>query len=202
MNTAQTPTVRWWRLAPWNRNPLMRASDRLDFVAAAVMIIALLMMVPIAAAFGTATYAGLNEQSQAQLRAGHTESATLIDDPRPSVVESATSRFPEVLDRATAQWSARDGTLRTAVVQTRPGAQRGDTVDVWVDMNGNMTDEPRPTAENAAIAVGSAVSVWVGAAVVFVLLFFGLRWMSTRSRMRQWDREWNDFGRTPEWPVG
>ncbi|WP_072691638.1 Rv1733c family protein [Rhodococcus marinonascens] len=202
MNADQTPALRWWRLAPWNRNPLMRTSDRLDFVATAVMIAFLLMMVPFAAAFGTATYTGLAERSHAEHQIGHAESAVLIDDPQQLVVWGTGSRSPQMENRATAQWSAPNGTLRSSAVEARSSAQRGDTVDVWVDTYGNVTEEPRSATENSAIAVSSALSVWVGAAVVSSLLFFGFRWMNTRSRMRQWDQEWNDFGRTPEWPVG
>lgn len=193
--------LRWWRLVPWSRNPLMRATDRFDAVVAAVLIAFILMMVPFAAAFGTVTNTGLNERSQAELQTRYAQSAVLIDDPRHVVVPDAASRFPETQDRATAQWTAPDGALRSTVVETRSGTHRGDTVTVWVDMSGNVVDEPRLGVENAVIAVSAALSVWAAAAVCSVLLYLGVRWVNGRSRMRQWDREWNDLGRTPGWPV-
>ena len=200
MTTDQT--LRWWRLAPWSRNPLMRATDRWDSVVAAVLITFILIVVPFAAAFGTVTYTGLNERSHAELQTRHAQSAVLIDDPRQVVVADAHNRSPETQDRATAQWTAPDGTLRSTAVETTPGTHRGDTVTVWVDTNGNVVAEPRSGVQNAVIAVSAALSVWAGAAVCSLLLYMGVRWMNGRSRMRQWDREWNDLGRTPGWPVG
>ncbi|MFD7006191.1 hypothetical protein [Rhodococcus jostii] len=193
--------LRWWRLAPWSRNPLMRGTDRVDSVVAAVLIAFVLIVVPFAAAFGTVTYTGLAERSHAELQTRHAQSAVLVEDPRPVVVADAHSRSPDTQDRATAQWTAPDGTLRSTDVQTAPGTHRGDTVTVWVDTNGNIVAEPRSGMQNAAIAVSAALSVWAGAAVGALLLYSGVRWISGRSRMRQWDREWNDLGRTPGWPV-
>jgi hypothetical protein len=193
--------LRWWRLAPWSRNPLMRATDRCDSVVAAVLITVVLIVVPFAAAFGTVTYAGLAERSHTELQTRHAQSAVLVDDPRQVVVADARSRSPETQDRGTAQWKAPDDTLRSTAVETRPGTHRGDTVTVWVDTNGNVVAEPRSGVQNAAIAVSAALSVWAGAAVGALLLYSGVRWISGRSRMRQWDREWNDLGRTPGWPV-
>ncbi|WP_009472548.1 hypothetical protein [Rhodococcus sp. JVH1] len=193
--------LRWWRLAPWSRNPLMRGTDRVDSVVAAVLITVVLIVVPFAAAFGTVTYTGLAERSHAELQTRHAQSAVLVEDPRPVVVADAHSRSPDTQDRATAQWTAPDGTLRSTDVETAPGTHRGDTVTVWVDTNGNVVAEPRSGMQNAAIAVSAALSVWAGAAVGALLLYSGVRWISGRSRMRQWDREWNDLGRTPGWPV-
>ncbi|RZL82437.1 MAG: hypothetical protein EOP32_11420 [Rhodococcus sp. (in: high G+C Gram-positive bacteria)] len=201
MNTHQSSASCWWRLAPWSRNPLMRTRDRINFVVAALMITFVLIMVPFAAAFGTVTYTSLNDQSRADLQSRHAQSAVLIDDPHRVIVGDAPSRAPETEDHATAQWTAPDGTLQSTDVETRPGAHRGDTVSVWIDPNGHVVDEPRSGLENAAIAVGAALSVWATAAVGSFLLLSGIRWVNTRSRMRQWDREWNDVGRTPGWPV-
>lgn len=179
----------------------MRGTDRVDSVVAAVLIAFVLIVVPFAAAFGTVTYTGLAERSHAELQTRHAQSAVLVEDPRPVVVADAHSRSPDTQDRATAQWTAPDGTLRSTDVETAPGTHRGDTVTVWVDTNGNVAAEPRSGMQNAAIAVSAALSVWAGAAVGALLLYSGVRWISGRSRMRQWDREWNDLGRTPGWPV-
>ncbi|PBC40069.1 hypothetical protein CJ179_33830 [Rhodococcus sp. ACS1] len=199
MNADQA--LRLWRLAPWSRNPLMRATDRFDSVAAVVMITLILIAVPFAAALGTATYTGLNEQSHSELQTRHAQSAVLIDDPRLVIIGRAPSRSPETQDRATAQWTAPDGALRSTVVDTKPGMHRGDTVDVWVDRDGNVVDEPRSGVGNAEIAVSAALSAWSVAAVCSFVLYMGVRWMNRRSQMRHWDQEWKDFGRTPGWPV-
>ena len=201
MNVHQSSASRWWRLTPWSRNPLVRARDRFDVVVAAVVISFVLIMVPFAAAFGTVTNTRLNDQSRADLLSGHAQSAVLIDDPHQVLVGGAAGDAPDTEDRATAQWAAPDGNLQSTDVETRPGAHRGDAVSVWIGPDGHVVDEPRSGPENAVIAVGAALSVWATAAVGSFLLLCGVRWVNTRSRMRQWDREWNDVGRTPGWPV-
>ncbi|HEY9413326.1 MAG TPA: hypothetical protein VIQ30_01080 [Pseudonocardia sp.] len=179
----------------------MWARDRFDVVVAAVVISFVLIMVPFAAAFGTVTNTRLNDQSRADLLSGHAQSAVLIDDPHQVLVGGAAGDAPDTEDHATAQWAAPDGTLQSTDVETRPGAHRGDAVSVWIGPDGHVVDEPRSGPENAAIAVSAALSVWATAAVGSFLLLCGVRWVNTRSRMRQWDREWNDVGRTPGWPV-
>ncbi|KXX55312.1 Rv1733c family protein [Rhodococcus sp. LB1] len=201
MNIHQSSASRWWRLTPWSRNPLMRTRDRLDAVVAAVMITFVLIMVPFAAAFGTVTNTRLNDQSRADLQSRHAQTAVLIDDPHQVLVGGATGDSPDTEDHATAQWTAPDGNLQSTDVETRHDAHRGDTVAVWIDPDGHVVDEPRSGPENAAIAVGAALSAWATAAVGSFLLLCAVRWVNTRSRMRQWDREWNDVGRTPGWPV-
>jgi hypothetical protein len=179
----------------------MRNTDRIDFVVAAAMIGFILIMVPFAAAFGTATYTSLNDRSRADLLSRHAQSAVLIDDPNKVIVGDGASRAPEIEDHATVQWTAPDGTARSTDVKTNVGTKRGDTVSVWVDPSGNVVEPPRSGLENGVIAVSAALAVWAIAAAVSFLIFCAVRWMDTRSRMHQWDREWKDVGRTPGWPV-
>jgi hypothetical protein len=52
-----TPTpTRWWRLRPWNRNHLMRRTDRYEGLLVLAAATLVLLLIPIAAAVGTATH--------------------------------------------------------------------------------------------------------------------------------------------------
>lgn len=202
MDTNQALPLRWWRMAPWSRNPLMRRCDRVDAAAALLATVFVLIMVPCAAAFGTATYTGLSEQSHADRQRSHRQAAVLVADPRPGSVAETRTSYREPQNHASAHWTAPDGTLRSGDVPTPPpDAKSGDTIDVWIDSNGNLAAEPRSGQENATVAVSAALCVWAAAASGAFLLLSCIRWMNSRRRMRQWDREWNEFGRTPGWPV-
>ncbi|WP_041813726.1 hypothetical protein [Rhodococcus jostii] len=49
---APVPTpIRWWRLCPWNRNHLMRSSDRVEALLVLVAAILVLLAIPFAAAY-------------------------------------------------------------------------------------------------------------------------------------------------------
>ncbi|BAH55851.1 hypothetical membrane protein (plasmid) [Rhodococcus opacus B4] len=60
--------MRWWRLGPWSRNRLMRRGDRLEAVIMLLAAVLMVMLVPFAAAYGTATHTRLEQQAQALRR--------------------------------------------------------------------------------------------------------------------------------------
>ncbi|QTJ69652.1 hypothetical protein HYG77_06285 [Rhodococcus sp. ZPP] len=200
MESSRPLTLRWWRLAPWSRNSLMRPTDRVESFAVLMAILFMLMLVPCAAAFGTVTYTDLSEQSLTDRVNRHVTAAVLVDDPRPRMDDGFT-RSPLIHDYAPARWAGSDGLPRTGDVEAPPNAQVGDTVDVWIDANGDVVDAPRTGTENAAIAVSAALCVWaIGATTAILLLAIG-RWAGARNRMRQWDREWGNVDRTPGWTI-
>jgi hypothetical protein len=200
MDSTQPLTLRWWRLAPWSRNSLMRPSDRFESLAVLMAALLVLMLVPCAAAFGTVSYTDLSEQSRTDRANRHVTTAVLVDDPKPRMDDGYT-RSPLTHDEAPARWRASDVSPRTGDVEAPPNAQAGDTVDVWIDASGDVVDEPRTGTENAAIAVSAALCVWAIGATTAVVLLALVRWAGSRERMRRWDREWGNVDRTPGWTI-
>ena len=47
--------VRWWRLQPCSRSPLMRGTDRVEAVLVTLVVTVVLLLVPVCAAVGTET---------------------------------------------------------------------------------------------------------------------------------------------------
>ncbi|MFC0448842.1 hypothetical protein [Rhodococcus jostii] len=194
----QTSPVRMWRLGPWSGNRLMRASDRLESSVFIVVVALVLIMVPFAAAFGTATNTRLNDQTRTDRETRHEIPAVLLADSRAQLAD--TTPAPRSKGPAPAQWTA-NGTTHTGQVQTDPEAKSGQTISVWIDQVGNLVDPPTTGTENALAAVGSALAVWTTISSFFLLMLFGIRWAGTRYRMTQWDREWRNLGKAPGWPV-
>ncbi|CAG7633949.1 Rv1733c family protein [Rhodococcus opacus] len=198
MSGEQAAPVRWWRLAPWSGNRLMRGSDRFESSALLVVVMLVLLLVPVAAAVGTATNTRLGDQARADRESRHETTAVLLEDPR---AESANVTWsPESTFHAPAAWII-DGTTRTGQVQTDAGAKTGHTVSVWIDQSGNLVDAPKTGAENAVTAVSVALAVWTSSAAILMVMLFGIHWAEARYRILQWDREWRNLGKAPGWPV-
>lgn len=194
----QTLVVRMWRLGPWSGNRLMRGSDRLESSVLLVVIALILILVPIAAAFGTATNTRLDDQSRADREIRHQIPAVLLEDA--SVNLADTTPATATTGQAPAQWTA-DGTTHTGQVRTAPEATARQTISIWIDPAGDLADAPKTGAENAAEAVGAALVLWTMGATICLTALMGIRWAGTRYRMSQWDREWRNLGKTPGWPV-
>ena len=131
--------VRWWRLRPWSRNHLMRRSDRFEATLVMLTAVLVLLLIPVAAAFGTATHTRLEQQAQA-LRAGvHHVPAVLLEDTylAPGSPEY-TIRPVGSRNTARARWTTPGGD-HVAAVSTDTPAQAGQTVTISVDADGNLT---------------------------------------------------------------
>jgi hypothetical protein len=193
----QAAPMRWWRLAPWSRNRLMRSSDRLESAAVLLVVMLVLLLIPVAAAVGTAVYTRLGEQSRTDRETRHQVPAVLLED---SWVEPAETNPSQDSFLAPAEWIV-DGTSHTGEVPADAGAKSGQTVAVWTDPSGTLVDVPKTGAENAFTAVGVALGVWTSSAVICFGILFGIFWAAGKYQMSQWSREWRDLGTAPGWPV-
>jgi hypothetical protein len=187
------------RLARWlgfDRNPLRRATDRVEAALRLVVILLAVVAVPAAAvaAGRWADHYGLH-LAQAQRAADHQVTAVLLDDAPESGVPNPytnvqTSWVP-------ARWQPPGQPPRTGEVLALAGARKGSTVRTWVDPSGAVTDPPlerRIVVGNVWIAVTATCMVsWLVLLAAGVLAHRGL----DRRRLRAWEAEWRASG--PLW---
>lgn len=173
----------------------MRPCDRLESVLVLVVTVWVLMMVPIAAAFGTATYTRLDAQARADRATSQQVPAVLVEDARPGRGD-VPARWPQDSAHGRAQWSVQ-GVPRGGDAPAPPGARVGETVSVWIDAQGELVAAPATGADTAAAAVIAAVVVWVAGAIGGVVLLLGVHAATARHRMAHWDAEWNELGKPP-----
>ncbi|MDV6286655.1 hypothetical protein [Rhodococcus jostii] len=189
--------IRWWRLRPWSRNHLMRPSDRYEAVIVMLAAILVLLLIPFAAAFGTATHARLQHQTQALRTSVHQVPAVLLEDSYPAPDTPDDSLRPTgTQDTARARWSTPHGD-RTAAVPTDSPAKAGQTVTISVDADGNLTGPLPSTQENTVVAVTAAFGIWALAAGAVVLPTVLAHALFNRNRMRRWAHEWKQFDMPP-----
>ncbi|MDJ0419691.1 helix-turn-helix domain-containing protein [Rhodococcus opacus] len=110
--------LRWWRLRPWARNHLMRRSDRIEAAIVLLTAVLVLLLIPVAAAFGTTTHTRLEQQAQALRAAVHQVPAVLLEDTylAPDTPEYSI-RPAGAQNTARARWTTPHGE-RTAAVPT------------------------------------------------------------------------------------
>lgn len=186
----------------WSRSTeMMRPSDWIQAVMFVVVIIAAVVLLPIALAIGSETYANQSRIGEEQRQTRNPATATLTRD-APPIAHGTHGEVITTTALVPAQWTLADGTERTGKVWANHGLKSGNPVRIWLDENGNPTSEP-VTSEKAAFAgIGIAAGIWVGATgalcVLYVLVRFGLN----RHRSAAWEREWARVERDWNHPAG
>jgi hypothetical protein len=167
------------RLWP-RRNNLMRPSDWLEAALLVFVITVALVMLPIAAALGSETYANQLRAAQDQALSHHQAIATLTAD-APNV---------DGLPAVPARWTLPNGTPRTGLIPAPAGTRAGQPVPIWLDPTGTPAPEP-PTHETAALAgLAVAMGLWITTLAALSALFVLARLLLNRHRLTSWHRAW------------
>ncbi|MGV9861755.1 Rv1733c family protein [Rhodococcus koreensis] len=189
--------IRWWRLCPWSRNHLMRFSDRVEATLMLLTATVVLLLIPVAAAFGTATHTQLEHQAHT-LRAGvHLVPAVLLADTylAPDSPEYAI-RPVGSQNTARARWSTPGGE-RTGAVPTDTPGKAGQTITISVDADGNLTGPIPDSRENTVVAFTAAFGLWALTAGTVLLTAALAHTLFHRNRLRRWAHEWKQFDTPP-----
>jgi hypothetical protein len=182
-----TFTLRWprWRfIRLFGRNPLIRASDRVEALVVVFAVLVVLVAAPIAAAVGTAVYDSRSHLHAAQAQNPRTVTATVTGDTfvrRDTLGQMVT---------VPARWFAA-GAEHTGTVAAPPGAKTGDSIDIWVAEDGSHTGPPLRTALDAAVAAAEAI--WFGAAMAAAALVAGSRAILNRARHARWQEDFDNL---------
>ncbi|MDQ2638523.1 MAG: hypothetical protein M3Y83_16775, partial [Actinomycetota bacterium] len=157
------------------RDPLVRATDRIEALILAFVLVVSLVTLPIAGAVGTAIYDAKRALSSEQADARTPVTATITALPPASDgPHSATVALP-------ARWSV-DGTEYTGLVSAAPSSDVEDPVEIWVDDSGTQVPAPATTTRAAAEAVTVAVLIWLGVSGVAAALYAVARVQADRHR--------------------
>jgi hypothetical protein len=185
-----------WVLRACGRNPLVRASDRLELLIIALGILIGLGAAACAGALGTAVHEERSRVYIAQAQSRHTVTAKAIDN--------STIVFKGDHDTATkvnARWQV-DGIQHSGSFIWDDAVKANDSLTIWVDSSGDHVDAPTPTSQAGVDAVCVAYTVWLTVVLVATGLICGGHSHLERRRDSAWDREirWlihDDSGRKP-----
>lgn len=187
-----SPTARFVRRIWPQRNELMR---RTDWVQAALLLAVLtlsLVLLPVALAAGSETYAAQSRMSAQQTETRHPAIAVLEADAPPddtsasmgySTAQAATAPVP-------ARWQVPEGGTRTGKVPAANGLHAGDEVTIWLDQNGNVVAQPLDLGTALAGGITIAALIWLSAVGLLAGAYLGARAVLNRRRSVIWAREW------------
>ncbi len=180
-----------WRARPWDRNPLMRTSDRFEGIVLVVAVLIVMAAVPIAGAVATAGYTASAEDIRRDNADKTAVRATVVADPEKQTGSGAT-RFDAVVS-----WDQARGAAK-ATVAVSSATKRGDGVTVWLGPDGRPVAPPVA----AGVAVTNAIAMGLGLLAAVCLaaaaLVQAVQWGCGRRHSAEWAREWQLIAR----PIG
>ncbi len=182
--------IREWRP---DRNPLRRASDRVETVALAALLITFLAGVPfVALACGTIAHAIGHRAQLAELSARHQVTAVVLN--------TAAQEYGDgglVMPQVKARWSMPGGKAVTGEVTVPAGTTAGAKIPVWVTRDGQLTDPPLQDSQIAGQAFLAQTFGVITFTTVLVIAGALIRRGLGKRRMAGWDADWMATG--PRW---
>lgn len=180
-----TLTVGSWIRRLNGRNPLVRASDRIEVAAALLVLMVALLAAPVSGSVGTLYYDNLKDRAAADRLIQHEVAATATDD---SYVAPQPYEEPFLTP---IQWQL-GATVHTDEVRT-DRMKAGEQLNVWIDSEGKRTKNPLSDQDAATEAVVSAFGLWFAAVGVAAAAWTIVRLRLNRRRYADWDRELDDL---------
>ncbi len=182
METFTVPLPRRLFAQLFSRNPLIRATDRVEALILVFVVAVSLIAVPISAAVGTAVHDSRSRQYAEQVQTRRPVTATVIGESHPRRnLESSTVTVP-------ARWFAA-GAERTGDVTAPLTAKIGDDVAIWVDDEGRPVARPVNTARDEALAF--AVATWWAVSALAVAMFARAHITLDRLRYDRWQQSFD-----------
>lgn len=170
-----------------DRNPLRRASDRLEAFLLAGSIMTALAAAPFAVPAAAAASHNAAASAQAAERATrHQVRAVLLQ--RAAEAGDGYATDSQVL--AQASWRAPDGTPRGGQVMAPAGATKGSPVLVWTDPAGRLAGPPLSDGQIAGQADLAGVAAAGGLVLLVLCEAVIIRRTLDRRRMAAWDADW------------
>jgi hypothetical protein len=183
----KTRLERWAGLA---RSPLCRPCDRLEARVGALLVLAFLLIAPLAAwlAGGAAYRASAHVEQAERSERVATQAVLLANAGQVGVRFAVVPQVP-----VAAQWTAPDGSPRTGQVVVAMSAPAGTAVPIWTDRAGNLVERPREHDQTVLRASVAAMVAVFGLAMLLTGVRAGVRRAVDRRRMAGWDAEWSEL---------
>ena len=172
------PTT-WPVLRLFSRNPLMRTTDRVEAVVAALAVLLVVIAAACAGVIGTTIHDTEAQNYREQARTRHVLVARAVDDSKPASSAETTAFAVH------ARWHL-GGVDHTGVLATQYAVKADGSLQIWVDDDGNRVDQPTPIARAAMDALSVAVVGWSVVALAVAEVVAAVRAHLKRIRDTQW----------------
>jgi hypothetical protein len=183
--------LRRWR---FDRNPLRRATDRVETAVLTVLVAALLIGAPFAALATGAWVHGMAQRAQLAQQASRWQVTAVV-----LAATESTAVGENLLWQAQARWRAPDGREVTHQVPVPSGTPVGGKLQVWTDRTGDFTTEPLLDSQVAGQTTSGEVVGVIASAAVLTLAGAMALWTLNKRRMAAWEADWHATG--PRWTT-
>ena len=162
-----------------------RGTDRLEDLVAWVLTTCAAGVVLLAVAVGQLGAEHTLARSRAEAAVRTPAQAELLEDVDAS--QATDSSRPRT---ALARWAAPDGRLTQGRVVVSGKLGIGDTVSVWMDRTGRLTQAPTSPANATAVGWTWGIAVALAGWAVLALAWTAVRTLTARRNAAAWAREW------------
>jgi hypothetical protein len=177
-----------------DRNPLRRASDVMETVVLALLVIGFAVGAPLLAhAVATRTYARAHRAEISQQASRYEVSVIPLAMP----ASGSGGTYQDAGEPA--RWTAPDGAKITGQVLVPAGTKPGAAVPAWTTWRGVITDSPLQSSQVSVQADSAAVFSVICLAALLGGAGAATRRLLDRRRMTDWDTEWKAVG--PRWTA-
>jgi hypothetical protein len=183
--------VRRWR---FDRNPLRRATDRVETAVLALLVATFLIGAPFAALASGAWVHGMARQAQLAQEAARRQVTAVV-----LAVAAPPAGGEQLVWQARARWRAPDGRGVTHEVPVPVGTKVGGKLQVWTDRTGDFTIPPLLDSQVADQTTSGEALAVIAAASVLTLAGALAVWTLNKRRMVAWDADWHATG--PHWTT-
>lgn len=180
-----------WR---FGRNPLRRATDRVETAVLAMLVAAFLIGAPAAALATGAWTHGMAQRAQLAQDASRRQVTAVV-----LAVAAPTAAGETFVWHARARWKAPDGREVTQELPVPSGTAVGGKLQVWTDRTGDLTTAPLLDSQVTGQTASGDVLGVIATAVVLTLAGTLALWTLNKRRMAAWDADWHATG--PRWTT-
>jgi hypothetical protein len=172
----------WPGLRLFSRNPLVRASDRIESAVIAFVLLFVIIATAGAGVFGTAVYDAKAQTYREQAQTRHTAVATAVADSEPAVSPETRAFMVQ------ARWRL-IGIDHAELLGWNNSVKAGEPLPIWVDDQGNRVEQPSPVERAAVDALSAAAVGWLIVVAAAAEVLVVVRAHAIRMRDAQWERD-------------
>jgi len=172
----------WPVLRVFSRNPLIRASDRVEAAVGTLAVVLVVIATACAGVLGTIIHDNRAQKYLQQAQTRHAVVAMAVTDGEPAVSPETTAFT------VPAQWRFNGIDHRDLLGWTDP-VKVAEPLHIWVDDLGNRVEKPSAVERAAVDALSAAVVGWLIVIAATAQIVVVVRAHASRMRDAQWERE-------------
>jgi hypothetical protein len=177
----------------FGRNPLRRRVDRIEAAFLLVAIAVALLVIPAAAALGTAVHDHADRSAAAERASVHQVPARTLEGTADAVPSTPVLTTTSVRIR----WQDSSGSSHEGQADVLLGTPVNARVLIWINQAGAMTGAPPTPGDSEALGTAIALFLPLLAWPAIFAAFRLVRRPLDRRRADEWDREWRRV--SPRW---